>query len=486
MAMVLVLLLWLCILSGTSAVSPCLDPADATYSCESTLMENYVDSGDLALCFDAAGREGIVSLVLSNNALVTLPEDLFQGLTALESLNLANSGLEELPEGIFQGLTVLESLVLQGNAMSLSEGIFQDLTSLQNLYLHQMPLVTLPEGIFQGLADLTLLHLGATRLVILPGGLFHGLTALEELYMDWNLLTTLPASIFRDLTSLTILVELDDDVTVQFAGGLEVDPYGDECGCSIPDVTGNVCGEQTCTPGPEGYTCVPATSVPATAPEPDVATEAPAAVTPGPEPTSEPTPATTVEVEPPAVGTPVPATSVPASAPEPDVAIESPATVTPGPEPSSEPTPATTETEPPAVGTLAPEAAPRTTPAPSPSSEGSMAPVEDWAATSCAVGSVCPGNQCCHPDLETCGRKYTFCQERDLFNGVRCCAGTDGDPSELNVCAEDSICDAPEAQSTIERTEVWASILGSCVGVAAACAGLYKYCKERGCGRDRD
>lgn len=26
-------------------------------------------------------------------------------------------------------------------------------------------------------------------------------------------------------------------------------------GCSIPDVTDNVCGEETCTPGPEGYTC---------------------------------------------------------------------------------------------------------------------------------------------------------------------------------------------------------------------------------------
>lgn len=32
--------------------------------------------------------------------------------------------------------------------------------------------------------------------------------------------------------------------------------------------------------------------------------------------------------------------------------------------------------------------------------------------------------------------EYSFYQERDLFNGVRCCAGSDGDPSELNVCAE--------------------------------------------------
>lgn len=35
---------------------------------------------------------------------------------------------------------------------------------------------------------------------------------------------------------------------------------------------------------------------------------------------------------------------------------------------------------------------------------GSSAPVVDWTAVSCAVGTVCPGNLCCHADLKTCGR----------------------------------------------------------------------------------
>jgi len=35
---------------------------------------------------------------------------------------------------------------------------------------------------------------------------------------------------------------------------------------------------------------------------------------------------------------------------------------------------------------------------------GSEAPVQDWTAQSCAVGSTCPGNLCCHPDFKTCGR----------------------------------------------------------------------------------
>lgn len=32
--------------------------------------------------------------------------------------------------------------------------------------------------------------------------------------------------------------------------------------------------------------------------------------------------------------------------------------------------------------------------------------------------------------------EYTFCQERDGFSEPQCCSGTDGDPSESNVCAE--------------------------------------------------
>lgn len=35
--------------------------------------------------------------------------------------------------------------------------------------------------------------------------------------------------------------------------------------------------------------------------------------------------------------------------------------------------------------------------------------------------------------------EHTFCQKRDLFNGFRCCTGSNGDPSELNACSEVSL-----------------------------------------------
>lgn len=38
-----------------------------------------------------------------------------------------------------------------------------------------------------------------------------------------------------------------------------------------------------------------------------------------------------------------------------------------------------------------------------------------------------------HPDVPA---EYTYCQERDTFNGLQCCTGADGYVSELNVCSE--------------------------------------------------
>ncbi|CAM9404226.1 unnamed protein product [Ectocarpus sp. 12 AP-2014] len=105
-------------------------------------------------------------------------------------------------------------------------------------------------------------------LTTLPEGIFQGLTALEYLNLNGNSLDCLPS---------TSLVEVDDNASV-YEDGLHVDAYGDECGCSIEGVMDNVCGEETCTPGDEGYTCgatispVPApasgTATPESAPQP--------------------------------------------------------------------------------------------------------------------------------------------------------------------------------------------------------------------------
>ncbi|CAN0192791.1 unnamed protein product [Ectocarpus sp. 6 AP-2014] len=405
----MVLLPAFCALSGASAVSPCLDPTDADYSCEVDedgdlylydcgITDEDVDGGDLASCLDNAGQELVVELSLHTNGLTTLPEGIFDGLTALEDLHLydnalttlpagvfegltalaelylddnalttlpagifegltalaelslGNNALTTLPEGIFDGLTVLAELRLYGNALTalpagvfegltaleklylddnalttLPAGVFEGFTALEKLYLYDNALTTLPAGVFEGLTALAELSLGNNALTTLPAGIFEGLTALEKLRLYNNSLTTLPAGIFEGLTALadmkldgneleclptSILVEVDDDAT-DWADGLHVDLYGDECGCSVTNVTDNVCGEEACTPGPVGYTCA---AVLTTAPSPAVTT-APVAATAAPvAATTAPVAATAAPVA--ATAAPVAATAAPAESGE--------------------------------------------------------------------------------------------------------------------------------------------------------------------------
>ncbi|CAM9662308.1 unnamed protein product [Ectocarpus sp. 4 AP-2014] len=279
MEIFLALFLGVCALCGASAVTPCLDPTDADYSCEvdedgelflfCDITDEDVDGGDLASCLDNAGRELVVILYFWENSLTTLPTGIFEGLTALETVYFWDSALTTLPAGLFEGLTALKILDFYQNALTtLPAGIFEGLTALEILYLHSNALTTLPAGIFEGLTAFTDLYLQENSLTTLPAGIFEGLTALEKLDLSDNALTTLPAGIFEGLTALTnmeldgndleclpiiplTLAEVDDD----FADGLHVDFYGEECGCSVANLTENLCGEETCTPGPAGFTC---------------------------------------------------------------------------------------------------------------------------------------------------------------------------------------------------------------------------------------
>ncbi|CAM9852438.1 unnamed protein product, partial [Ectocarpus fasciculatus] len=256
--------------------------------------------------------------VLPYNELVTLPAGIFGGLTALETLFLDSNKLTTLPERIFQNLTGLQSLHMSFNEFTaLPEGIFQNLTGLRSLDLSFNEVTTLPEGIFGGLTVLEALNLRHNNLTALPEGIFQGLLNLTLLRLDGNSLECLPS---------TTLVAVDDDgwtatTYAAFQNGLHVDEFGDECGCSIEGVIDNVCGQENCTPGDEGYTCA----------------------------------ATLAPVPAPALGT-----AAPESAPQP----------TPAPGSSSEAAATRSPAAAPALGTAAPESAPQPTPAPGLNSKG--------------------------------------------------------------------------------------------------------------------
>ncbi|CAN0189135.1 unnamed protein product, partial [Ectocarpus sp. 6 AP-2014] len=337
MKVLLAALAGLTALLGTSEANSCLDLTDTDYRCEidaegtldlseCLIADDDVDSGDLAACLDAAGRESVIFLDLGRNDLTTLPDGVFLDLTSMETLHIDVNDFGSLPDGIFQDLPALNKLDIWNSGLtSLTEGTFQGLTTVTKLYLHDNALSYLPSGIFQDPSALEIIWLNDNVLATLPEGVFEDLTALTFLDLIGNPLECLPET--------TLAAAADDD-----ADGLHVDIYGTECGCAVTGVT-NVCGAETCTPGPVGYTC--AATTPAPVPEPTTA--------PVPAPTPAPVPAPTLAPVPEPTPAPVPA---PTTAPTPAVETGAPA-----PEPTPEPGPT--------LGPiLAPNSSGPTTPAP--------------------------------------------------------------------------------------------------------------------------
>ncbi|CBJ27852.1 ATP binding / amino acid binding / protein kinase/ protein serine/threonine kinase/ protein-tyrosine [Ectocarpus siliculosus] len=312
MKVLLAVLVGLTALLSTSEANSCLDPTDTDYRCEidaegtldlseCLVADDDVDSGDLAACLDAAGRESVIFLDLGRNDLTTLPDGVFLDLTSMETLHIDVNDFGSLPDGIFQDLPALNKLDIWNSGLtSLTDGTFQGLTTVTKLYLHDNELSYLPSGIFQDPSALEIIWLNDNVLATLPEGVFEDLTALTFLDLIGNPLECLPET--------TLAAAADDD-----ADGLHVDTYGTECGCAVTGVT-NVCGAETCTPGPVGYTCGATTSAPraVAAPTPTLETEAPAlgaeATTPAPFAVVAPT--RPLETEAPTPGTATPASAL--------------------------------------------------------------------------------------------------------------------------------------------------------------------------------
>ena len=118
----------------------------------------------------------IAMLLLPGNQLISLPENIFAGLTQLRLLDLSLNRLTALPEHIFEGLIHLQLLDLRENQLTaLPEHIFAGLVNLQELYFYNNHLAALPEHMFEGLMQLKHLNIGcnplpANQALLVPDG----------------------------------------------------------------------------------------------------------------------------------------------------------------------------------------------------------------------------------------------------------------------------------------------------------------------------
>ena len=161
---------------------------------------------------DFAGLTGLIDLNLERNSprgsgrTMTLPEDIFDGLTALEHLNLSENDIPSLPAGVFDELTALTRLqLLDAHIGTVPANVFANLTNLELLSLG-ITASTLPAGIFDGLDALTYLRLVGNDSLGLTGirsNIFDELTSLEILILVGHRLTTLPGDLFDSLANLT-------------------------------------------------------------------------------------------------------------------------------------------------------------------------------------------------------------------------------------------------------------------------------------------
>ena len=123
--------------------------------------------------------------ISGHSRLTTLPAGLFGNL--LEHLLLQDNALATLPEELFAGLVNLQRLRLDDNDLTtLPEGVFDDLGSLTELWLNDNDLTTLPENLFAGLVNLQWLRLNNNDLTTLPEGTFSGLSSLSSLWLHDN------------------------------------------------------------------------------------------------------------------------------------------------------------------------------------------------------------------------------------------------------------------------------------------------------------
>lgn len=152
------------------------------------------------------GLDNLKTLSLYSNRLTMLQRDVFRNLPNLNSLELSFNRLHSIAEDAFVSLGNLSHLSLAMNNLTfLSQNLFRNNTMLKSLRLGHNPLHQLSDAFFASFKQLQEINLSNTSLVNLPEKLFQGGGNLEQLRLDNNAIETLRPNVFASLGNLTYL-----------------------------------------------------------------------------------------------------------------------------------------------------------------------------------------------------------------------------------------------------------------------------------------
>lgn len=168
----------------------------------------FSDWGNGPLAPGRACTGGLEILDISNNDIISLPDNGFSGLRSLEELHLQENAISTLADRSFVGLNALHFLNLSSNCLvALPPELFQSSRDIRQLYLRNNSLSVLAPGLLEGLDQLQLLDLSQNELSSrwVNRDTFSGLVRLVVLNLGHNSLTRIDANVFHDLYSLQIL-----------------------------------------------------------------------------------------------------------------------------------------------------------------------------------------------------------------------------------------------------------------------------------------
>ena len=123
------------------------------------------------LCFRKL--RGIQTIDLSENNLVSLPQDLFLRLTSLRQVYLRSNKLKIIEQKLFEGLKYVTVATLERNNLDhIPKGLFSSLDSLEILDLGTNNITKIEENPFSKNASLQVLYLDNNRLSSIPSWIF--------------------------------------------------------------------------------------------------------------------------------------------------------------------------------------------------------------------------------------------------------------------------------------------------------------------------